>query len=32
MGEGESQIFMGIDWSVVDTNFVMEMWTGAATA
>src|SRR6266446_10763549 len=32
MGEGESQIFMRINWSVVDTNFVMEVWTGAATA
>src|SRR6266480_3351668 len=32
MGEGKTQILVGIDWSVVDTNFVMEMWTGTATA
>ena len=32
MRKGESQILMGIDWSVVDTNFVMEVWSGAATA
>src|SRR5438105_12048484 len=32
MSEGEPQIFMRIDWSVVDANFVMEVWTSAATA
>src|SRR4051812_19519666 len=32
MGEGESQILVRVDWSVVDANFIMEVRAGAASA
>lgn len=32
MCEGLSKVFVGIDWGIVDANFVMQMGSGAAAA
>src|SRR5271169_4207246 len=32
MGHGEAQEFVRIDWSVIDADFVVQMWASAATA
>src|ERR1700733_9864527 len=32
MRDGQTQEFVGIDWRVIDADFVVQMWTGTATA
>src|SRR5579863_9674861 len=32
VGHGQAEIFVGIDWGVVDADFVVEMGAGAASA
>jgi hypothetical protein len=32
MSHSEPQEFVRINWSVIDADFVVQMWTGAATA
>jgi len=32
VGNGESKVFVRVDWSSVDANFVMKVWSRAAAA
>src|ERR1700733_1913310 len=32
VSDGDAEVFVRIDWSVVDANFVVKMWTGGAAA
>ena len=29
---GHAQIFVGIDWNIVDANFIVKMWSSASSA